>query len=33
MSGPMRIAEERMLSARYGEAFHSQNPRVRSWPL
>lgn len=31
LMGPMRIAEERMLAKRYGEAFHQYRARVRAY--
>jgi protein-S-isoprenylcysteine O-methyltransferase Ste14 len=31
LTGPVRIAEERMLAKRYGEAFHQYRARVRAY--
>jgi protein-S-isoprenylcysteine O-methyltransferase Ste14 len=31
LAGPVRIAEERMLAKRYGEAFHQYRARVRAY--
>ncbi len=31
LTGPVRIAEERMLAKRYSEAFHQYRARVRAY--